>query len=190
MGVAEPSLALSGWSPKEIKKHKVSVYKLADGTFEAFASNQDVPEGAECLSPQPKIKTSGDPREGTRVALKKLESQYPDHIKWGCYVAVQWAKKRLTVHSRTVRDEMERLGLLKTNEPEFWLGAVFNKLKREKIIGPTGQSFTYSDAERGIHERTIKVWGLVENCDTSAYNDEPAPMGSTPPPTPAKRGKK
>ena len=176
MGALDPIAAWSGWSPKEVKKHRVSVYKLADGTFEAFAGNSDIPAGAELLSPQPKMKTSGDPHEGTRVALKKLESQYPGHVAWACHLAVMRAKERLTVHSRDVRDEMERRGMLKPHEPEFWLGAAFNRLKRDLILKPTGQNMTYSDASRGIHERTIKIWGLVEHAPTGPYEIEPKPL--------------
>lgn len=170
-----PADAWSGWTAKQVKRLKVAVYKLPNGTFEAFAGLAKIPEGAELLNPQPAFPTSGDPHEGTRVAMKALEGEYPVHIAWACHIAVQLAKRRLTVHSREVRDEMERQGLVGPDTGrEFWLGAAFNRLAKAKppILEKKG-THKYSDASRGIHERTVSVWALIEGADTAQYDVPP-----------------
>lgn len=175
MGAQTPEGAWAGWTPKDVKKHKVAVYKLTDGTFEAFAHVAKVPAGAERLNPQPEFPTSGDPHEGTRVAMKKLEASHPKHIAWGCYAAIKIAKKRMTVHSRDTWDELGRLGIVDASSgAAFWLGAVFKRLKDEGLLKETGQKYKYSDASRGIHEREVKIWALVEGADTKAYDEPPA----------------
>jgi len=174
MGSATPEAAWSGWTTSDIKKHKVAVYKLADNTYEAFAGKAPIPKGAEYLSPQPKRPTSGDPHEGTRVAMKKLESEHAWEVSWGCHVAVLLARQNLTVHSREVRKELERRGILGPDGgKEHWLGAVFHRLKADKILSATQQFHRYSDQERGIHERKVTIWQLVEHADCSKYLAEP-----------------
>lgn len=175
MGAATPEAAWSGWTSKDVKKHRVAVYALGDGTYEAFARNAKIPPDAKRLDPQPALPSSGDPHEGTRVAMKKLESQHPIHIQWGCFLAVSIAKRRMTVHSRDVWEEMLRRGLVEPNSPSpHWMGAVFHRLKNEKVLTSTGQYFKYSDTARDNHERKITIWALVEGADTSAYAAEPA----------------
>lgn len=175
MGSKKPEDAWSGWTPKEVKKHRVAIYQLADGTYEAFTQISKIPPDAVRVDPQPAFPTSGNPHEGTRVAMKKLQSSHPTEIAWGCHVAIKIAKRRLTVHSRDVWDELGRMGIVSASSGSaFWLGAVFDELKRAGLLKPTGQTLTYSDASRGIHERTIKIWGLTEDADTSAYDKEPA----------------
>ena len=174
----DPTAAWSGWTPKDVNRHKVAVYRLPDGTFDAIAANGYVPKGAVLLDPQPPFPTSGDPHEGTRVAMKKLEAEHPIKIAWGCFCAVQIAKKNLTVHSREVRAEMERRGIIGPNTgPEHWLGAIFKRLKKDGELRETGQKYKYSSTERGIHEREVKIWALTENADTSKYNKEPEGQG-------------
>jgi hypothetical protein len=175
MGAPTPEAAWSGWTPKDVKRRRVAIYKLKDGTFEAFAGIAKIPEGAERLDPQPSLPTSGDPHEGTRVAMKKLESQHPLMIQWGCHVAVVIAKRRMTVHSRDVWEEMLRQKLVEPHSPPpHWMGAVFHHLKNEKILTSTGQTFKYSDASRDNHERKITIWALVENANTGSYDAPPA----------------
>lgn len=174
MSATTPSAAWSGWTAKDIKKHRVAVYRLANGTYEAFAMVAKKPEGAMRLTPQPPRATSGDPHEGTRVAMQKLESSHPLHIQWGCHVAIKIAKRRMAVHSRDTWDELERMGIVDAvSAPAFWLGAVFKRLKTDGILKDSGQKFKYSDAVRGIHEREVKIWVLIEGADTSAYDTEP-----------------
>jgi len=166
--------AWTGWTPQDIKKHKVAVYQLPDGTFEAFAAKAPKPVGAVRLDPQPARPTSGDPHEGTRVAMKKLEAMHPLEIAWGCHLAVAIAKKNLTVHSRMMRQTMADRGMLALDTGrEHWTGAVFKRLSKEGILRNTGQKFKYSDAERGIHEREVTIWALVEGADTSKYDNAP-----------------
>ena len=170
MGTPTAEAAWAGWTPKDVKKHKVAVYKLADGTFEAFARVGKLPQGATRCEPQPEFPTSGDPHEGTRVAMKKLEASHPLHIQWGCYAAILIARKNLTVHSRAVWEKLGQLGVVdQSTGPAFWLGAVFKKLKTEGLLRDTGQKYKYSDASRGIHEREVKIWALTENAQTRAY---------------------
>lgn len=174
MGATTPEKAWSGLQLKDVKRHKFAIYRLADGTFDAISVKAPLPVGAVRLDPQPKFPTSGDPHEGTNVALKKLEAMHPKEIAWGCHIAVQIAKKNLTVHSREVRREMEKRGLLSLDTgAEFWLGAVFKRLQRDKVLHSTGQKYKYSDAERGIHEREVKIWALVEGVDTTPYETPP-----------------
>lgn len=169
-----PEQAWSGWSAKEIKKHFVAVYKMSDGTYGALGARGHIPEGAVRLDPQPPRPTSGNPHEGTNIAMAKLESEHPQKINWGCYFAVKIAKKNLTVHSRQVREAMLGQGVIEQNGgPEHWLGAVFKRLAKEGILSKTGHKYKYSDAERGIHEREVTIWGLVENADITKYEKEP-----------------
>ena len=173
-----PEEAWSGWTLRDIKRLFVAVYRLADGNYEAIAQNGPVPDGAVRLEPQPKFPTSGNPHEGTNVALAKLEAEHPIKIAWGCYLAVQFAKKNLTVHSREVRTALEARNIVGMNTgPEHWLGAVFKRLKKDNVLKETGQKYKYSDAARGIHEREVKSWALVENADTSKYDKEPEGRG-------------
>lgn len=174
MGARTPEAAWADWTRKDVQKYGVRVYKLADNTYEAFPRNATVPDGAVELHPQPKRPVSTDPHSGSRVALAKLASDHPHEIAWGCHIAVQIAKRSLTVHSRMVREEMERRGLVSNvSGPEFWMGAVFKTLKSAGILKETGQRFKYSDASRGIHEREVKIWALVEFADTEKYDTAP-----------------
>lgn len=65
-----------------------------------------------------------------------------------------------SVHSRALRSRLVELGVLtpelQNRVGDYWLGAVF----RGHLWEWTGDRFTYSDKERNIHERTVKVWRL------------------------------
>lgn len=174
MGVRVAADAWGGWDSKKVKKHKVAVYQLADGTYEAFAANVALPKGAVRMSPQPPFPATDDPYEGTRVVMKELESTYPVHIQWARYLAVLIAKTRRSVHSRDVWEELLRRGIVEPmSAPPHWMGAAMGGLKKDKILKDSGQRFSYSDAARGNHDREIKVWQLVEGADLSAYAKEP-----------------
>lgn len=171
-----PEGAWEGWTPAEIKKKFVKVYKLADGKYDALAENCEIPAGAVLLDPQPKRKRklSGNPHAATNESLAKLEKQYPDLINWACYYAVQIAKANLTVHSREVRAKMADVGLVSDDSgPEHWMGAVFKRLKREDVLVETNNRYKYTSESRGIHEREVKIWALKNNADTSKYNEKP-----------------
>ncbi len=125
---------------------------------------------------KPGVFTNKKPRTGnTKEAMQLLMSnpRTAKLIAWGCHIAVLLALKSRTVHSRAVRDEMDRRGLLTKEDKEFWLGPVFKKLKTEKILTWTGHMFTYSDEERNVHERTIKLWELNEDADLTVYRTPP-----------------
>lgn len=173
-----PEAAWSGWTQKDVKRLFVGVYRLSDGSFDAFPANA-VPPGAVRLSPQPPFPTSGNPHEGTQIAMKKLEAEHPIKIAWGCYFAIKIAKQNLTVHTREIRAAMEARGIIGPDTgPEYWLAAVPTRLRREGLLRDTGQKYKYSNAARNIHERGITIWALVENADTSKYDKEPEGKGS------------
>jgi len=168
--------ALTQWSRTDIKKYKVAVYRLKSGKFLAFvAASSQIPKDAERVKPQPAYPRDKDPRQGTKQAMQKLEAKHTTKVDWACHIAVDIAKKNLTVHSRTVRDEMERRGLLEDSAgAEHWLGAAMNKLAGLGILKKSGHSYKYSDSSRGIHERTVTIWELVDGADTEYYEEPPA----------------
>lgn len=179
IGYATPQEAWKQWTQTDVKKYKVAMYQLANGKYLAFVkvSNQ-IPKDAVLVRPQPPYPRDKDPRQGTKQAMQKLEAKHPAKIDWACHFAVQIAKKNLTVHSRAVRDEMERRGLIGPDTgSEFWLGAAMNKLAQQGILSKSGHSYKYSDSSRGIHERTVAIWALVDGADTEYYDTEP---GSVP----------
>lgn len=170
MGYATPEEAWRVWSREDVKKFKIAMYRLKDGTYVAYVVNAKVPPGASRLKPQPAY-PSDDPREGTREALKKVEARHGEQVRWACYAAVEIAKRKLTVHSREVRDALVQKGLLdETAGPEHWLGAAMHRLNKEGILEKSGHTYKYTDASRGIHERTVTVWQLREGADTSRYD--------------------
>ena len=110
---------------------------------------------------------------GTKEAMVRLKSNHALKIEWGMYYAVKLAMKKLTVHSREVRDAMFNDGIISGDGREFWLGAIFKELKDADVLRKTGHSYKYSDEERGIHERTIALWELNPKADLTAYRIEP-----------------
>lgn len=96
--------------------------------------------------------------KSTEEAMGVLNATRPDYIAIGREIAIKLAGMFGEVHSRQVRDVMEKLGYLGKfeNEKDFWLGSVF----RNEAFEWTGKYHTYSDPERNIHERTVKVWRL------------------------------
>jgi hypothetical protein len=161
------------WSREDVKRLRIAIYQLADGTFVGLPSTAPRPPGSQRLKPQPAYPTTptDDPREGTREAMKTLETRYPDEIRHACQIAVEIARRKLTVHSREVREEMERRKLIGADTGnEYWLGAAMNRLAREKILERTGHTYKYTDAARGVHERTVTIWQLREGADTTAYD--------------------
>lgn len=114
-----------------------------------------------------------DPHEGTNKAMAHLRYSHAYKIAYGKYVAVRIALKKLTVHSRDVRDAMFAEGVIDGAEAEFWLGTVFKDLRDEGILKWTGQMYKYTDADRNIHERSVKLWEYVEKADVKAYLEAP-----------------
>lgn len=110
--------------------------------------------------------------DGTKEAMAKLLVKHSDKIAWGCYYAIQIVIKKASVHSREVRERMFNEGLIGEGK-EHWLGTVFHKLKEEKVLEWNGHTYTYSDRERNINERTVKCWELVENSNYHAYLERP-----------------
>jgi hypothetical protein len=165
-----PEAAWRAWPRADAKRWKVSIYQLVNGEYVGYVVNSPfIPEGAKRLRPQPPY-PSDDPREGTREALRKVEERYKPQVQWACYAAVEIAKRKLTVHSREVRDALVKKGLIEDDAgPEHWLGAAMSRLNKEGILEKSGHTYKYSDASRGIHERTVTIWQLREGADTSKY---------------------
>ncbi len=94
----------------------------------------------------------------TAQAMDVLERAKGPIILAARRVAQQLARAHGTVHSRQVRQALIEQGLLTQDlvKKDFWMGAVFRGSEWEW----TGKYHTYSDADRNIHERTVKVWKL------------------------------
>lgn len=168
------------WTPAEVKKHYVAIWKLPDGQFEGFMDiANNIPAGAVKMSPQPPYPHSDDPTAGTRKAIAKLKAKHPGKIHQACCIAVELCRKNLTVHSRMVREEMARRGLIGPDTGrEFWLGAAMTKLANEEILAPTHDQYKYSDSSRGIHERKVQIWKW--NASPNAANYPPLPANTKP----------
>ena len=110
---------------------------------------------------------------GTNQAVAALVATRPLHVQWGMHVAVKLAMKKRTVHSREVWDELLRDGIITEEGKAFWLGAVFRELKDVGVLKKTGHTYSYSDEARGIHERTVALWELVEDADLTEYRVAP-----------------
>lgn len=164
-----PSEAWRQWTRADAKKLKASMYKLADGSYAVYVVNSNrIPPGAVRMKPQPPY--PADPRAGTKEALGKVEARHAGVVREACVVAVEIAKRKLTVHSREVREAMVSRGLLDPEAgPEHWLGAAIHRLAKEGILEKSGHTYKYTDAERGIHERTVSIWQLKDGADTRAY---------------------
>lgn len=116
-----------------------------------------------------------DVRQGTEGAMKLLNATHADKIAWASHLAVKLAKANLSVHSRMVRAEMVKEGIIPETGggKEFWLGAVFANLRDEGVLEKAG-FISYGDASRNIHERQIAVWKLTKNHDAmKKYADAP-----------------
>ena len=168
-----PAEAWQQWTRADAKKLRASMYMTKEGRFVVYVvSSNLIPPGAKRMKPQPPY-PSTDPRAGTREALGKVEARHTGAVHDACVAAVEIAKRKLTVHSREVREAMLANGTLDpAGGPEHWLGAALNRLSREGVLERSGHSYKYTDAERGIHERTVTVWQLKEGADTTKY--EPA----------------
>lgn len=96
--------------------------------------------------------------QSTGEAMELLESKRGHLIAKGRFIAGQICLRKGTTTSREVLEEMEKLDLIPPDGKHFWVGAIFNQ---QKCFCWTGEVVSYSNRERNIHERTIKVWKLV-----------------------------
>jgi len=102
----------------------------------------------------------------TEEGMALLRRHRAELIAAGQQIARFLAEINGTVHSRAVRDEMERRGLLNGDGSECWLGAVFNG--KNSGLEWTGHWYRYTvkNNNRNIHEKHIKIWRLKgENRD-------------------------
>lgn len=93
--------------------------------------------------------------KSTDEAMDALQLHRANLIKLGRQAAFDIAKRDGVVHSRKVRQALAEMG--KLDHPDvgdYWLGAVF----RHEAFEWTGDHFVYSDEDRNIHERTVKLW--------------------------------
>jgi hypothetical protein len=93
----------------------------------------------------------------TEEAMVVLNTYRQFLVTYGRYVATLICKEKGKVHSRDVRNALASLKLLEDpGLKDFWLGAVFNN----SVFRWTGETYIYSNSDRNIHERTVKVWHL------------------------------
>jgi hypothetical protein len=91
----------------------------------------------------------------TEEAMALHRSVSADLLAKGREIATEIATREGTVHSRKVLAAMGARGLVDPEKGQTWIGAVF----RGGFVW-TGEWYTYSDQERNIHERMVKVWRL------------------------------
>lgn len=119
-----------------------------------------------------------DARSGTEKAMNLLNATQADKIAWGEYLAVRIAKRGLSVHSRSLREELVKEKIIpeESAQKEYWLGAVFNNLRNEGVIEKNG-TFKYSDPSRNIHERTVTIWQLTRSANLERFKEAPKRPG-------------
>lgn len=112
---------------------------------------------------------------GTSNAMERLRSEHSYRIDWGKHVAIKIAMKQLTVHSREVRSELVRMGIIpdEGGGREFWLGAVIKELASEGALKWNGMFHQYSDETRNVHERTVKQWVIDDKAAADKYLTAP-----------------
>jgi len=91
-------------------------------------------------------------------SMKLLEDSHGHLISRAREEAILLAKASGTVHSRMVRARMKALNLLPPDGKEYWLGTVF----RDPRFEWTGELHTYSDPDRKVFDRNVKVWRLKD----------------------------
>ena len=109
----------------------------------------------------------------TKEAMEYLAANRGREIEWGKYFAIKIAKQNSTVHSREVRAEIEKTGLLDPEKSEHWLGTVFQKLRDEGFIKWSGHYYKYRDRERNIHNREVKLWMIIDENKATPYDKPP-----------------
>lgn len=109
-----------------------------------------------------------EPTTSTEEAMGLLTNAYPYLIAKGKEIGREIALTTGSVTSRQIRDRMSDLGLLNDNLPEHWLGKVLRgdmwHWKGSSMINgkwENGETYTYSDPNRNIHNHTGKVWELA-----------------------------
>jgi hypothetical protein len=117
------------------------------GVVEAVANRQPLPVP---------VRRAGRTRT-TAEAMTLLQQTRKRLIESGRMIARDQIAQTGSTHSRRVREEMRRRGLLDASVAgDYWLGAVFNCDEFEW----TGAWHKHHSSERNIHERMVKVWTL------------------------------
>jgi len=92
--------------------------------------------------------------------MQLLETWKSYLVSAGRVVAMELCKKKGSTNTLEVRKEMERRDLLVGyTGKNHWTGAIFNQ---SKVFEHTGDFISYSDPDRNIHEREIRVWQLKD----------------------------
>ncbi len=104
----------------------------------------------------------------TAAAHEVLNKTRGFYIQYAMWTAARLLQKKGTVHSREVRDLMvQEHALDGYTGNDFWLGTAFNNLKAKGAIEWTHHHYKYSDQERNIHDREVKIWKPKEGFDLS-----------------------
>lgn len=93
----------------------------------------------------------------TKEAMDLLKQQRARLRERAIRIAEGLCRNYGTTTTPAVYAEMMRLHLIPPGVRNFWLGSVFNRNPRFEW---TGRVVSYSDSERNVHERTVKVWRL------------------------------
>lgn len=118
-------------------------------------------------------------QQAARAQLAAIEAaaKGPIELQIASHAAIEACKKQIeenepTVHSREVRARMVEEGILDGyTGADFWLGTVFNSGPWE----PTRRRYKYTDAERNIHDREVRIWKLKEGAGADAYTEPKQP---------------
>jgi hypothetical protein len=118
-------------------------------------------------------------QQAARTQLTAIEAaaRGPIDLNIASNAAIEACKKAIeenepTVHSREVRARMVEEGILDGyTGADFWLGTVFNSGPWE----PTGRRHKYTDNERNIHDREVRIWKLKEGAAADAYVEPKQP---------------
>jgi hypothetical protein len=96
------------------------------------------------------------PTRSMEEAMALLNFRCADRIMMGRTTALALCQKNGHVTSLEVTRTMRETGLVDSADRCHWVGAVF----RHSRFAWTGAYQTYSDSQRNVHERTVKVWKL------------------------------
>jgi hypothetical protein len=93
----------------------------------------------------------------TAEAMALLQRMKRGYIEAAQRVAVEIASRVGGVYSHVVRSALVERGLIPHDESCLWMGRALCSCRK---LEWSGKWFSYTDTERCIHERTVKVWRL------------------------------
>jgi len=113
------------------------------------------PPKAKARPKAPKPPSKAGLTRTTAEAKEVLERVHGDQITAAREIATELCARNGRTHSREVRAVLASRGLLRDGEKEFWLGTIWD----DRFV-KTGETFSYSDRARNVHERSIAWWRL------------------------------